>query len=1047
MKIDGECLIELIGSCRNKVQVYRSVRMPQLHTSLHFHLTPIVMINGSSRRDLLLNSQNFCRSIPAGAENPSLSRLCYRRLWGSRNRRALILGWAYYLDAFSSYPLRTWLPSVYRGHDNCPTLGTYYSPRWRRADIEVPNLPVDSSSLLPLHSRANLRLARGNLCTPPLPFGRPTPHRNCLPETVPWPVVRIFTDMSISPSLSPRQCPDRYAFRAGRNLPDKEFRYLRTVIVTAARSVHRGFGRRLPCHQSPGPGHCDPLCEEAPLLPKLRGYFAEFLRESCLAPLGILYLPTCVGFGYRYPFVEGRSSFSWEYGMGYFSAVAPGTRTLARGIFSTPSYPEKAGAPCALTHPPWTNLAEEPLGFRGIGFSPMFALLKPTFSLPLRPPPLSRVLPSKAERSPTDAFLHPTASADRLAPFIFGARALDHGHLGALAGDPGCFPLDDEAYPPSSHWPTLTPVILRSYLVFRVCLDLVPLSRPAPKQCFTPRCPVNCCASTHFGENQLALGSSGISPLTTTHPLILQHQSARGQSPGLLPLLGSLRFHVLFHSPMGVLFTLPSRYYFTIGHPGVFSLTSTPLLRLAARRLYCSPTTPFSRFRLLPFRSPLLRESLLLSFPLATKMFQFARLSLACPWIQQQFERLTYSGISGSTLIFNSPKHFVAYYALPRLWVPRIQLQENQERKAPPLSARLFGLKNAGFYGRSATPGCRRRPWGDLVVPTGWRRWGRPMDFPSFCRISLKGLKGDSASSLVSNQNTQQALALPEKEVIQPHLPVRLPCYDFTPVTSPAFGIPLLVVKVTTSGMASSHSVTGGLRSLRDLTQHLTARADDSHAPPVSAFPKAPLSFKRIRGMSSPGGILNALATALHGSIRTAPSIHRLRLGLLGYLIPFAPLAFVSQCQCRPSRVLSPLVFFPISTHFTAPPEIPSAPTVLQLDALRPIIPDNACILCITAAAGTELADAYSPDTVIASSPGKEVHDPSLGRVSVPVWLIILSDQLLIIALPFPAVVPLPRAGSYALLTRPPLETPLPVRLACVKHAASVHPEPGSNSP
>ncbi|CAL0335010.1 unnamed protein product [Lupinus luteus] len=51
-------------------------------------------------------------------------------------------------------------------------------------------------------------------------------------------------------------------------------------------------------------------------------------------------------------------------------------------------------------------------------------------------------------------------------------------------------------------------------------------------------------------------------------------------------------------------------------------------------------------------------------------MFQFARLSLACPCIQQQFEKLTYSGISRSTLIFNSPKHFVAYYALPRLWVP-----------------------------------------------------------------------------------------------------------------------------------------------------------------------------------------------------------------------------------------------------------------------------------------------------------------------------------------------------------------------------------------
>ncbi|KAL8188995.1 hypothetical protein R6Q57_029515, partial [Mikania cordata] len=52
-------------------------------------------------------------------------------------------------------------------------------------------------------------------------------------------------------------------------------------------------------------------------------------------------------------------------------------------------------------------------------------------------------------------------------------------------------------------------------------------------------------------------------------------------------------------------------------------------------------------------------------------VFTFARLSLVCPWIQQQFERLTYSGISGSMLIFNSSKHFVAYYALPRLWVPR----------------------------------------------------------------------------------------------------------------------------------------------------------------------------------------------------------------------------------------------------------------------------------------------------------------------------------------------------------------------------------------
>ena len=53
----------------------------------------------------------------------------------------------------------------------------------------------------------------------------------------------IFTAISISLRITLRQRPDRYAIRAGRNLPDKEFRYLRTVIVTAA--VHRGFRNEL----------------------------------------------------------------------------------------------------------------------------------------------------------------------------------------------------------------------------------------------------------------------------------------------------------------------------------------------------------------------------------------------------------------------------------------------------------------------------------------------------------------------------------------------------------------------------------------------------------------------------------------------------------------------------------------------------------------------------------------------------------------------------------------------------------------------------------
>ena len=56
-------------------------------------------------------------------------------------------------------------------------------------------------------------------------------------------VARVFTGTAISPSPPPRQWPSRSTIHAGRNLPDKGLRYLRTVIVTAA--VHRGFDSEL----------------------------------------------------------------------------------------------------------------------------------------------------------------------------------------------------------------------------------------------------------------------------------------------------------------------------------------------------------------------------------------------------------------------------------------------------------------------------------------------------------------------------------------------------------------------------------------------------------------------------------------------------------------------------------------------------------------------------------------------------------------------------------------------------------------------------------
>ena len=131
---------------------------------------------------------------------------------------------------------------------------------------------------------------------------------------------RIFTGPAVSPGPLLRQRPSRYSFRAGRNLPDKEFRYLRTVRVTAA--VYRGFSSRLRAplpltvrhwagvspytsasafaetgvfgKQSLGPVPCGPRQltghagspAGAPLLPKVRGQFAEFLSKGSPDHLG-----------------------------------------------------------------------------------------------------------------------------------------------------------------------------------------------------------------------------------------------------------------------------------------------------------------------------------------------------------------------------------------------------------------------------------------------------------------------------------------------------------------------------------------------------------------------------------------------------------------------------------------------------------------------------------------------------------------------------------------------------------------------------------------
>jgi hypothetical protein len=138
-------------------------------------------------------------------------------------------------------------------------------------------------------------------------------------------VTGIFTGLAISPSPLLRQSPHRYAIRAGRNLPDKEFRYLRTVIVTAG--VHPRFRSELApftltfghwpgvspytspyglaetCvfgKQSRGVFSCGPACARQALSRSYGRCFAEFLNKGYLVHLRILSSPTCVGLRYGY---------------------------------------------------------------------------------------------------------------------------------------------------------------------------------------------------------------------------------------------------------------------------------------------------------------------------------------------------------------------------------------------------------------------------------------------------------------------------------------------------------------------------------------------------------------------------------------------------------------------------------------------------------------------------------------------------------------------------------------------------------------------------
>jgi hypothetical protein len=158
-------------------------------------------------------------------------------------------------------------------------------------------------------------------------------------------------------------------------------------------------------------------------------------------------------------------------------------------------------------------------------------------------------------------------------------------------------------------------------------------------------------------------------------------------------------------------------------------------------------------FRLLPVRSPLLGKSLLISSPRGTEMFQFPRsprIHYVFMYTCRHFRRggLPHSGTPGSSPACRSPGHFAACRALLRLLAPR----------HPPYALSFLTSFHCAIFKVQIK-----------VLHNQTVRIG----FLPFVQAPLRLRPRD--------------IFLPRKEVIQPHLPIRLPCYDFTPITGPTF--------------------------------------------------------------------------------------------------------------------------------------------------------------------------------------------------------------------------------------------------------------------
>ena len=177
-------------------------------------------------------------ALPCGTTGSLCSSFLPDRLVGLPVKRACAITLCVRLPIGLSAPLEA---SVTLLEATTPVkLPTKHCPRTRALETKCAKVSISTTAPRRLASPVHSLLTILHIAHPVTMLSCSKGSRGLF---VPLRVIGIFTDTTISPSSRLRQCPDHYTIRAGRNLPDKEFRYLRTVIVTAA--VYRGFNSRL----------------------------------------------------------------------------------------------------------------------------------------------------------------------------------------------------------------------------------------------------------------------------------------------------------------------------------------------------------------------------------------------------------------------------------------------------------------------------------------------------------------------------------------------------------------------------------------------------------------------------------------------------------------------------------------------------------------------------------------------------------------------------------------------------------------------------------